>query len=213
MKIKWLGHSTFLITSDSGVKIITDPYTVDKSIFYGEIKETADIVTVSHDHFDHNNTSAVKGSPVVLRDAGQVKGISFKAVAAFHDSSGGKQRGKNTIFCFNVDGMNVCHLGDLGQMIDDRQIAAIGQVDILFVPVGGYFTLEPDDISKVVEKIKPKLVLPMHYQTEKISLPLSGIDKFLNGKVNVEKLDSTEVTVGPEKLTGTTKIVVLKPAN
>ncbi len=114
MKIKWLGHASFLITSDSGIKIITDPYETGGGLSYGEIKESADIVTVSHDHFDHNNVAAVPGNPQVVKGTAEVKGIEFKGISTYHDEAKGGQRGKNTILCFEVDGIRVCHLGDLG---------------------------------------------------------------------------------------------------
>ena len=114
MKIKWLGHASFLIISDSGLKIITDPYVTGGDLSYGQIKESADIVTVSHDHTDHNNVAAVQGSPRVVRGAAEVKGIKFNGIPTYHDDTGGGKRGKNTIICFEIDGMRVCHLGDLG---------------------------------------------------------------------------------------------------
>lgn len=143
MKVQWLGHASFMITSDAGTKIITDPYTPGGPLAYGEIKESADIVTVSHEHFDHNNVASVGGNPEVVRGAGakEVKGIGFNGIATYHDDTGGSQRGNNTIFCFEVDGVRVCHLGDLGHQLGDKEIADIGRVDIVLVPVGGNFTI------------------------------------------------------------------------
>jgi len=113
MNIKYLGHSSFLITSDTGMKIITDPYETGGGLNYGEIKESADIVTVSHDHSDHNNAAAVQDNPQVVRGAAKVKGMEFKGISTYHDEAQGGQRGKNTILCFGVDGIKVCHLGFL----------------------------------------------------------------------------------------------------
>jgi len=109
MKIKWLGHASFLITSDTGTRIITDPYTTGGNLRYGEIKETADIVTVSHGHGDHNNVSAVQGNPALVNKAGntEVKGVNFTGIPTAHDDEGGKLRGNNLIFCFEVDGIKV----------------------------------------------------------------------------------------------------------
>src|SRR4030042_2055382 len=116
MKVKLLGHASFLISSETGVKIITDPYPQGSGLSYAPVNETADIVTVSHDHFDHNNISSVPGTPEVITGNGikNVKGIQFKGMATHHDQSQGKERGANTIFCFSVDGIKLCHLGDLG---------------------------------------------------------------------------------------------------
>ena len=102
MKFKWLGHACFVITSANGTKIITDPYLVDRGIHYSNIDEKADIVLVSHDHWDHNNVSAVKGNPIVIKDSGIhfAEDIKFKGIATYHDNSSGKERGPNNIFCF-----------------------------------------------------------------------------------------------------------------
>lgn len=211
MKIKWLGHSSFLITSDSGFRIITDPYTPDNNLRYDNINETADVVTVSHEHLDHNNIGAIKGNPVILKKSAVVKGINFKAVQASHDSSGGKIRGQDLLFYFNVDGVKLCHLGDLGQLLDDKQVAEIGAVDVLFIPAGGYFTIEPDIADQVINKVLPKVVIPMHFQTEQTNLPFNGVDKFLKGKRNVKRLDTSEIEVKLETLPKTMEIIVLKP--
>ena len=125
---------------------------------------------------------------------------------------GGKTRGKDSIFCFSIDGVRLCHLGDLGQILDEKQIAEIGKVDILFTPAGGYFTLEPADVTKMIEKINPRVVIPMHYQTEKTSLPFSGVDEFLKGKQNVKKLNTSEIEFTTATLPVKTEIVVLKPS-
>lgn len=122
MKIKWLGHASFLVTSEEGKKIITDPYSIAGGISYSPINESADIVTISHDHRDHNNDEAVAGNPQVIREEGirKVKGIEFKGIPSYHDVARGSQRGNNIIFCFTVDGINVCHLGDLGHLLNDK---------------------------------------------------------------------------------------------
>jgi len=212
MKIKWLGHSCFLFTASSGFKIITDPYKSDSNIAYEEIKESADVVTVSHEHFDHNNTRAIRGNPVILRKSAEVKGINFKAIAAYHDNAYGKQRGNDTIFCFSIDGVKVCHMGDLGHLPDEWQMAEMGPIDVLLIPAGGFFTLEPDDVNRVIVKIKPRVVIPMHYKTEKVKLPIVGVDDFLKGKTNVTRLDASELELKPETLPAATQIIVLKPA-
>jgi L-ascorbate metabolism protein UlaG (beta-lactamase superfamily) len=215
MKIKWLGHATFLITSDAGTKIITDPYTTGGNFNYEEIKEAADIVTVSHDHFDHNNVASVSGNPEVVKGAGlkQVKGIDFKGIPTHHDESGGSQRGSNVIFCFEVDGVKVCHLGDLGHELDDKQVGEIGEVDILLSPVGGFYTIDAGVATEVCDTLKPEVIIPMHFRNERCSnFPVSGVDDFLSGKSNVERLDTSEVEYKHGELPSTTRVVVLKPA-
>ena len=212
MRIKWLGHASFLITSDSGIKIITDPYQPDERLKYGEINESADIVTVSHEHGDHNYVSAVRGNPEAIRGTAKVKGIELKGIPAYHDNTGGSQRGKNTIFCFAVDGVRVCHLGDLGHPLSDKQVAELGSVDILIIPVGGSYTIDAKVAGQVCDKLKPKVIIPMHFRNDKCIFPIAGVDEFLQGKKGVSRLDISEVEFKQGELPATTKIVVLKPA-
>jgi L-ascorbate metabolism protein UlaG (beta-lactamase superfamily) len=214
MKIKYLGHSAFAITSNSGVKIITDPYANSPTLTYGQISESADIVTVSHHHYDHSNAAAVGGNPEVVSRAGRsvVKGIEIKGIASAHDDSGGKVRGGNIIFCFEVDGVAVCHLGDLGHRLDERQLAEIGRVDVLLIPVGGNYTIDAKVATEVCDQLKPRVVIPMHYKTEKGIPGVSGVEGFLSGKANVSRPDSSQAEFRPGELPATTQIIVLKPA-
>ena len=214
MKLKWLGHSCFLITSETGLRIITDPYPQGSGLNYSPINEAADIVTVSHDHFDHNTISAVSGKPEVITGNGvkNVKGIQFKGIATHHDESQGKERGTNTIFCFSVDGIKLCHLGDLGHRLSKEQIAEIGAFDILLIPIGGVFTIDAKMASTVSDDLKPKVVIPMHCKTHKCDWPLNTIEDFLAGKKNVKKLNSSETEFKAGKLPEATEIMVLQPA-
>jgi L-ascorbate metabolism protein UlaG (beta-lactamase superfamily) len=213
MKIKFLGHATFVITSEAGIKIITDPYETTPDLTYGEITESADIVTVSHEHFDHGNVAAVKGNPEVVSRTGKLtaKGIEFKGIASYHDDAGGSLRGDNIIFCFELDGVKVCHLGDLGHLLDDKQIKAIGSVDILLIPVGGYYTIDAKAATDVCNQLKPRVIIPMHYKTEKGLPDIFGVDRFLSGKANVTRLDISQVEFKAGELP-TSQIMVLKPA-
>ncbi len=212
MKIKWLGHASFLITSDAGTKIITDPYETGGGLSYGQIKESADIVTVSHDHADHNNVAAVQGSPKVVRGTVEVKGIKFKGIPTYHDDAGGRQRGKNTIFCFEVDGIRVCHLGDLGHRLNDSQVAELGTVDILLIPVGGFFTIDAKLAGQLCDRLKPKVIIPMHYKNDRCAFPIAGVEEFLRGKKEVSRLDASQVEFKAGELPPSTKVIVLKPA-
>jgi len=214
MKIKWLGHASFLITSDAGTKIITDPYVAGGGLSYGEIKESADIVTVSHGHGDHNNVAAVQGNPAVVKEVAPVelKGIKFNSIPTYHDSAGGKERGNNIIFCFEVDGMRVCHLGDLGHQLGDKEVAELGKVDILLIPVGGFFTIDASVATEVCSKLTPKVIIPMHYKNDRCVFPIAGVDEFLQGKAGVSRLDASEVEFKPGELPATAQIIVLKPA-
>lgn len=214
MKLKWLGHSCFLITSETGLKIITDPYTPGGDLKYSPVTEAADIVIVSHDHFDHNNVSMISGKPEVVTGVGvkDVRGIQFKDVATYHDESQGEQRGTNTVFCFSVDGIKLCHLGDLGHTLSREQAAEVGGVDVLLVPVGGFYTIDASVASQVCDSLKPRVIIPMHFKTPKCDFPIVTEEDFLKGKGNVRKLDSSEVEFRQDMLPDATEIVVLKPA-
>ena len=215
MKIKWLGHASFLITSDTGVKIITDPYEPILGMNYKPIDEFADIVTVSHGHSDHNNVAAVRGNPQVIDESTPVemKGIKISGIDTFHDSSSGNERGPNIVYCMEVDSIKICHLGDLGHMLSDQQVAAIGKVDVLMTPVGGNFTIDAGTADVVIEKLKPAVVMPMHFCNERCpDFPVAGVDTFTDGKTNVTFMDTSEIEYKAGELPESTRVVVLKPA-
>jgi L-ascorbate metabolism protein UlaG (beta-lactamase superfamily) len=216
MKVKWLGHACFLLTSDSGLRIITDPYTPGVfGLEYAPPAETADIVTVSHDHADHNNVAAVKGNPQVVRGAGthEAKGIQFKGIATAHDESSGKERGANTIFCFTLDGINVCHLGDLGHDLSDQAVADIGDVDVLLIPVGGNFTIDAAGAERVCQKLAPKVVIPMHFRNDRCpGFPVARVEDFTRARQQVKTIPSSEVELKKEQLPSGAETMVLKPA-
>jgi L-ascorbate metabolism protein UlaG (beta-lactamase superfamily) len=213
VKIEFLGQACFVITSATGLKMITDPYTAGDRT-YAAINETADIVTVSHEHADHNDVAAVKGNPEVIRGAGikNVKGTSIKGIATWHDSTQGTQRGSNTIFCFSVDGIKFCHAGDLGHRLSAEQIAEIGEVHVLFIPVGGFFTIDAKVATDVCNDLKPRIIIPMHYKTPKSNPNLAAVDDFLKGKERVEQLTTSILELKPNALPGDTRIIVLQPA-
>ncbi len=212
MKIKYLAHSSFLITSDSGARLITDPYETSNSHRYGKINEQADVITVTHEHSDHNNVAAVKGSPKVVRGPAQVKDFNIRAVSVFHDAANGKERGKNTIFCITVNGVNVCHLGDLGHLLTISQVADVGKVDVLMVPVGGFFTIDAGTAGEVAAQLKARIIIPMHYKTEKSSLPIKGVEEFTRNKTNVTISQGSELEIKAGQLPPGPRIIVLKPS-
>ena len=214
MKIKWLGHASFMIISDTGTKIITDPYFTGGNLSYGEIRESADVVTVSHDHSDHSNVAAVRGNPKVVSGTvtTDVKGIKLKGIPCYHDDAQGKQRGKNILFCFEVDGIRVCHLGDLGHLLSDKEVAELGKVDILLIPVGGFYTIDAKLATEVCNKLAPKVIMPMHYKNDRCSSPITGVDEFLRGKKGISQLDTSEVEFKKGELPASIQIMVLKPA-
>jgi len=214
LKIKWLGHAAFVITSDNGTRIITDPYTPQGGLSYGRIDEPAHIVTTTHGHFDHNNVSAVSGKPEVIRGAvsKEVRGVRIKGIPAFHDTSGGRQRGEIIIFTLVVDGIAVCHLGDIGHPLTREQISEVGKVDVLLIPVGGYYTVEPPVATQICSDLSPRVIIPMHFKTSKADLPIAGVEDFLRGKTNVRRLAVSEVEFKLDGLPARTEILVLTPA-
>jgi L-ascorbate metabolism protein UlaG (beta-lactamase superfamily) len=213
LKIQFLGQSCFVITSTTGLKIITDPYTAGDRT-YSAINETADIVTVSHEHSDHNDVAAVKGNPEVIKGTGKKnsKGISIEGIATWHDNAQGTQRGPNTLFCFSVDGIKFCHAGDLGHRLSAEQIAQVGEVDILFIPVGGFFTIDARVATDVCNDLKPRIIIPMHYKTPKSNPSLAVVDDFLKGKERVEQPATSILELKPNSLPSDTRIIVLQPA-
>ena len=210
MKIKWVGHACFLITSDSGLRIITDPYENQLSLRWEILDEEADIVTVSHEHFDHNNVAAIRGNPEVIRESTVAQGITFKCIETQH----GAQMGENRLFGFQVDGIAICHCGDLGHVVSDGQANSIGDVDVLIVPIGGTYTLDAESATSLYEKLHPRIVLPVHYSSDKmVSDIIAPIDGFLKGKKNIIRLDTSEIELTKEDLPSDTQIMLMKSQN
>lgn len=170
MTITYHGHSCFKLKGKRGT-VVTDPF--DSYVGFSPSGLSADVVTVSHQHKDHNAISRVKGTeahpqPFIVDCPGEyeVGGVSVFGERTYHDEAGGVERGENTVFTILLDDLRVCHLGDLGHLLTEDQIAKIGLVDILFVPVGGHFTLNPEQAINVIRAIEPSIVVPMHYRTE-----------------------------------------------
>lgn len=186
MKIVWHGHSCFEIADKLTVAI--DPHD-GKSLGLRTPILKADIVLISHDHFDHNCARIVKGDFTAVREPGErtVKGMKIIGVEADHDDANGNKRGKVIIYNFVLGGIRFCHCGDLGKMLDKSQINAIGPVDILFVPVGGVFTIDGPQALQLISAIKPKIAIPMHFRVGGLSLSIQTIDRFLKG-IPKEKL-------------------------
>jgi len=213
MKIKWLGHASFLITSDDGTKIITDPFGDYPGLKYRPVNQLADIVVISHSHGDHVGGS-ISGNPKTISKKGENKAgaFTFRGIETYHDTKKGKERGGNTIFCFSVDGISICHLGDLGHDLSDAEIKVLGQVDVLMVPVGGFYTIDAVTAEGICEQLRPKIVLPMHYKNEKCDFPIAPVDDFLKNKQNVKRENASEVEFNRGQLPASTTIFVLKPA-
>jgi L-ascorbate metabolism protein UlaG (beta-lactamase superfamily) len=183
MKIKWFGQSCFLITAENGTKILTDPF---KDMMGYKLPEMeADIVSISHNHRDHNYVNAAKGNFELINKPGgfSKNGIAIQGVETFHDKVSGARKGKNLVFKFEMDQINLCHLGDLGHILNSAQIEAIGKVDILFLPVGGGFTIDARDAVQVMRQLNPAIVIPMHYRTKALGLLgclFGKVDRFIS---------------------------------
>lgn len=209
MKIRWLGHSCFLITNQRGINILTDPF--DETLGYRMTKEKINIITISHEHYDHNNTMGIKGKPVVLKGSvnRDTHKIVFQGIPSYHDSAYGKHRGGNTIFLIKTDEMVLCHLGDLGHLLDNEQLDVMTHIDILFIPVGGYFTLNHLQAVEVIEQVKPKVVIPMHYKTKAIKWSIDPLSKFLDKKQNIKIIGENSLEINVTSLPEKTHIYVL----
>ena len=205
--IEWLGHSCFLVVG-SRVRVVVDPFSSAANITYPRVKTVADLVLVTHEHFDHNNVGAIGGTPTVVRGPGEWESpIPVKGLAASH----GKGRGATAVYVFQVDDLSFCHLGDLGEIPDAKLQKAIGSVDVLMVPVGGVYTIDHDGADKVLKLLNPKIALPMHYKTEFVGLSLDPISKFTQGKTNVRLEKTNRITIDRNSLPQETQIVVLAP--
>ncbi|MEX1307539.1 MAG: MBL fold metallo-hydrolase [Eubacteriales bacterium] len=179
MKIVWLGHSSFKVILDSGKVIVFDPY--DDTYGYKPQPLTADFVLCSHDHHDHNCVSNITGDFTLINQPGEYTfdGIKIMGYETFHDKSGGKERGLNTVFKLSAEGLALLHLGDLGEVPKDAFLKSLGKVDILFLPVGGFFTIDAAEALSVIDGISPNIIIPMHYLTEAVNLRLDPLSKFL----------------------------------
>jgi L-ascorbate metabolism protein UlaG (beta-lactamase superfamily) len=165
--------------STDGITVVTDPF--DKKIGLKPPVFEADIVTVSHDHEDHNNVSSIKGKPYVIKTAGEydIKGVAVHGVDTSHDKKEGKERGLNIIYKITIDDITVTHLGDLGHELSDKQLEALVGTDILLVPVGGKYTIDAEKAVEVINQIEPRIVIPMHYQVPGLKMEIDGVEKFI----------------------------------
>lgn len=216
MTIKFLGHACFLIVAADGTRIMIDPYesgAFGNALNYGLITDEADVVLVTHDHADHNYVRGVPGSPQVCRSTCMMRDIQFNVTMTYHDDSHGSKRGENAVFSFELDGVRLCHVGDLGQPLTAEQAASIGEVDVLLVPVGGTFTINAAQAWQLVEQLSPRVVVPMHFKTAKTNLPIETLDGFISDRRNVERPGKSAVELTAETLGDGLRVVVLEPAN
>ncbi|NQV00780.1 MAG: MBL fold metallo-hydrolase [Parcubacteria group bacterium] len=211
MTINWYGHSCFKITNQGGhLTIIIDPF--DKGIGLTPPRGAADIVIVSHDHNDHNNIKAISNKPFIINNPGEydIKGARIIGCTGFHDKKKGEERGLNTIYLIKVDKIRLCHLGDFGQeKLTDKQLEAIGHVDVLMIPVGGTYTIDAREAAKIAKQIEPHLIVPMHYKMPGLKINLAGLDEFLKEMGIDKKLLVEKITIKKKDLIGKEMEVVV----
>ena len=200
MKLTYYGHACFVLESD-GASILIDPFNEQVGYKFPDVAPTA--VVVSHDHFDHQHVQVAKGTPRIirgLREGGKewatvderVGPLKITTVRTYHDTSRGSERGKNAMWIFEGEGLRVVHAGDLGHTLSQDQVAALGQVDVLMLPIGGYYTIGPKEADTVIGQVHPRVVIPMHYRTEvNKDWPIGPVDEFLRGKGRVKRLERT----------------------
>lgn len=214
MVLTWYGQSCFKIQSGDLV-IAIDPY--NKEIGLTPPRFKADIIAVTHGHHDHNNVESMPEGAFVLNGPGdyEIKGVAVTGIPTFHDDKEGKERGANTAYVFDIEGIRVAHLGDFGEAkIRPETVDELGEIDILLIPVGGTYTIDAELAAEVANAIEPKVVIPMHYAIPSLKVKLDGVDTFLKemGVKNVSPED--RLTIKKKELieSNTTSVVVLKTA-
>jgi L-ascorbate metabolism protein UlaG (beta-lactamase superfamily) len=198
MDIRHIGHSCFEI-KNKNITIITDPFSDEIGLKMPKLK--ANIVTISHDHYDHNNTENISSAKedkgvFIVRDSGgyEVEGVLIEGISTRHDDKGGVLRGVNNVYDIKMDNITLCHLGDLGADLTEEQIEELDGVDVLFVPVGGSVTLDAEHAARIVNKIEPRIVIPMHYSADGLKISLDSVDKFVKEiGLDAEKLDVLKI--------------------
>ena len=197
MDIRWFGHAMWQVSHEH-LRIVTDPFAdIGYPMPSGLV---ADIVLVSHDHYDHNNVSLVGGDPVVIRKSGiyEVSGVSIELLPVWHDEAAGAKRGFNHLMRFDVGGRRFVHCGDLGHMPDSETLARLGHVDVLMVPVGGYYTIDAATALDLVARLNPAIVFPMHYKTSVLDFPIETVEDYARHAQNVRVVENNHIALAPE---------------
>lgn len=212
MEIKWLGHSCFQIKTKDAT-LVTDPYSPEVGLQLPRLK--ADIVLLSHEHFDHNDLSKIDGEPLIFRTPGEfeAKGFLIKGIGTFHDASQGTERGKNTMFLIDAEGFRLLHSGDLGHHLLESTVEQLGSVDVLMITVGGTYTLGAAGAAAVAKAIEPRIIIPMHYLIAGLKLKIDGVEKFIKEiGLKVENLEKLVLNQRAASAEAETRLVVLSPA-
>jgi L-ascorbate metabolism protein UlaG (beta-lactamase superfamily) len=210
MEIVWYGQSCFRLR-DKGVTVVTDPYPKEVGLRLPRL--SADVVTISHPHKGHSCVEAVKGQYFVVDGPGEyeIRGLFITGIAMFHDSAGGRERGRNTIYIFEFPSAVVCHAGDLGHVPTQAQVEEIGHVDVLLLPVGGRYTINGKQAAEVVSLLEPSIVVPMHYALPGLTVELDGPELFLREMGVKEAQTRDSLSIAREGLPEETEVVILEP--
>lgn len=179
MKLTWLGHSSFKLEESTGTTVVTDPY--HSNVGYDMPSVNADIVTMSHKHDDHNNIENVSGAPTVLNRVGayEIGGVHILAGHTYHDDKNGALRGENIVFKYRMDGVDLCHMGDIGEECNAILVERLMPVNVLMIPVGGNYTIDARQAKEYVDRIMPDIVIPMHYKTKDCDLDIDKVNDFI----------------------------------
>ncbi len=215
MQIQYYGQSCFKITTKPAgratddIVLFFDPF--GKELGIRPPQGQADVVFVSHDHFDHNNVEALKGDPVIINTPGEyaVKGINVIGLDAFHDLEEGAKKGRSTIFILEVEDLKICHLGDLGSELTGKQLEEIDGVDVLFIPVGGNYTIDGKKAAELIRKIEPVIVIPMHYKVEGSTAEVADLQKFCTEMGNCPKEKIAKYSLKKKDLEGKSMEVII----
>lgn len=215
MDIYWLGQACFKLKGKN-TTVVLDPFDPEFVGLKLSKQLEADVVLSTHDHKDHNYTTIVKTQageePMEFSDPGEyeVGGVVITGISSFHDNSQGSQRGVNTIFHLFFDGLNLVHLGDLGQSrLSEQQLTQIGETDILLVPVGSVYTIDGKTASEIVSQLEPSVIIPMHYKIEGIKFDLEGVDNFLEEMGAEGSAPQAKLSITRDKLPEEPQVVVL----
>ena len=216
MKLRYYGHSSFLLEAGDGTRVILDPYksgSFGGSIKLSAITDTADAVVASHKHDDHGAVDTIPGHPQIFihPTSATVGGWKITGIDVAHDAEGGRSRGKNTIIVLDDGDVRLVHLGDLGHTLTPETVAAIGPVDVLMIPVGGYYTIDHDQAAEVVEALAARIVIPMHYKTPKVDFPISGPEPFLATQATVERRATSTIEITHAALPAARVTYLLQP--
>ena len=215
MEITYLGHSSFRIKGKSAV-LVTDPFSSEKVGLKFPKHVEADIVTVSHEHPDHNDAAVVEGTPYVVHGPGEyeIKGVGVVGIPTFHDAENGQTRGKNTVYRYDFEGLSIVHLGDLGHLLSSAQVDDLDTVNILFVPVGGVSTINAEQAVQVINDIEPDIVIPMHYGRPELDQATYGamtpVSEFLKAIGKVDVVPQAKLSITKDKLPAEMQVIVLE---